>query len=232
MSKHRTLSILSEKSQPETYGLVKDLILSRNPVKRHDRTLPQNAPSESAMSVTSQVRQVNLGDPNRMPNKRTLDPSTENDEQKKNKISSGGRRSRGSSGPVWPIPKEDLMAPQRITASRPAQKTSFPSSRRKSSLSQSSDVKNKPSIEHKSSSLSSRSEPEEEGIQLQPETRPITQEQLVNEVKGMSYLISSQIRLCESKMSFHLMRCLLCLGLLQTPGTGLASSVTGLFRPV
>ena len=180
-------------------GASRDLILSSHSFEQGDRS--QNAPSESALSVTSRVRQVTLEGPCRMSKKRILDSSPDNNEQKTIKKNSRGGTSRSNSRPVLSLTKEDVTSPQRIAASRPAQITSYPPSRPKSSLSQSSDVKNEPSMEHRSSSISSRSEPEEEGIQLQPETRPITQEQLVNEVKGMLYLISSHTRLCKSKLS-------------------------------
>jgi hypothetical protein len=193
--------------------------LSSIPPFRHDPQrgiLPQNAGSESALSMTSQVRRFNLDEFSRPTNKRTPAHFPDDAAQRSKRNQSGGvetlsyvwdnrspasglRNTFGQGDPrqtgySWNDPRsasgQRLSSPQGLAdlSSRNGHRSSFYSSYgQRNSSAQAVGVHDGQSWGSAPSSPVNTYNEQDGGILLQPETRPITQEQLVNEVKGVSF---------------------------------------------
>lgn len=201
--------------------------LSPIPPFRNDpqlRTGPKNAPtSESAQSVSSQVKNININESGRQTNKRTQAHFPDEAAQRSKRLTSGTlerglsslKQSYEDRPPVSGLKNggghEELAMQNSNThpghgagvgnllsspqgqanmSSRDGQRSSFPSSSGQKNLSaQALGISERQSWSSRPSSPVNTYN-EDGGILLQPETRPITQEQLVNEVKGVSLNLS------------------------------------------
>lgn len=169
----------------------------------HHRARPQHAASESAHSMSSRVNKIDINETSRPTNKRPPAHFPDDAAQRSKRtpsgtlerhlssFSQGHEKKSTTSGLKYIInPKETTLQPiSRLGRvhfnARDSQRASFPSYAPRNLSAQALGLTEEQSWPSPPSSPVNTYNEQEGGILLQPETRPITQEQLVNEVKGV-----------------------------------------------